>query len=307
VTTNLHTGPTLRDYGTILVLVAIWGSAFLFIRLALASFPPATMVFLRLSCGALCMLAVLFFNRHYLQSVSPKLLVFLFFMALLGNALPFYSIGWGQQFVSSGIAGLLMAFVPLSTLFLAHFFLPDEKITTRKLCGFFLGFIGVGVLMAPQIQSSESNFQLYGMLAILLGALGYSASNILAKRRPASNDMFTTAMVLSLACMMMLPVSLNTSDTWTYTPITILSVIAILFLGVLGAAYATYLYFKVLRSAGASFVSQMNYLIPIWALIVGAIFLDETITVNAVISLVLILLGIFIAQTRPKVTSQAGQ
>ena len=297
MTANSPSRPSIRDYGIILVLVAIWGSAFLFIRLALESFPPATMVFLRLACGALVMLGVLLFKRHYLQAVSTKLLIFLVLMALLGNALPFYTIGWGQQFVSSGIAGLLMAFVPLSTLFLAHFFLPDEKITARKLCGFIMGFIGVGVLMAPQMQDSDNNLKLYGMLAILIGALGYSGSNILAKLRPASNDMFTTAVVLTLACLMMLPISVTIGDEWMYRPVSMISIVAILFLGVLGAAFATYLYFKVLRSAGASFVSQMNYLIPIWALAIGAIFLDEKITLNAILALSLILLGIFIAQT----------
>ncbi len=255
------------------------------------------MVFIRLALGALIMLAVLAAKRKYLQQISPKLWFYLIAMALLGNALPFTAISWGQQFISSGIAGLMMAMVPLSTLFLAHFFIPGEAITVRKLIGFCGGFIGIIVLMAPQLTFTDNNYQLWGMLAVLIAGLSYSASNILAKLRPASNDLFTTAAVLSISALVILPISIGVNDPWMITPLQPIALISVIFLGIVCTALATYLYYRVLRSAGPAFVSQMNYLIPIWALLIGVIFLDEEIGWNAIVALVLILIGIYIAHS----------
>ena len=292
--------PGWSDWGYIVILVAIWGSAFLFIKLALDNFPPTTLVFIRLALGAAVMLLILAIKTGHLQSISPKLWFYFVCMALLGNALPFTAISWGQQFVSSGIAGLMMAFVPLSTLFLAHFFIPGETITRRKLAGFCGGFVGVFVLMAPELKLISDNTQLWGMLAFLIAGLGYSTSNIMAKLRPPSNDLFTTTAVLSLSALMMLPLSLGSGDPWFNAPLQTTAVVSVAILGLLCTALATYLYYRVLRSAGAAFVSQMNYFIPIWALLIGVIFLDEKIGLNAIVALVLILSGIFIAHSGPE-------
>ncbi len=303
----MNNRPSWLDWFYIVILVVIWGSAFLFIKLALDNFPPTTLVFIRLALGATVMLMVLAIKTGYLQSISPKLWLFFLCMALLGNALPFTAISWGQQFVSSGIAGLMMAIVPLSTLFLAHFFIPGETITPRKLTGFCGGFIGVFVLMAPELEFNSDNTQLWGMLAFLIAGLAYSASNIMAKLRPPSNDLFTTTAVLCLSSLMMLPLSLGTGEPWLSTPLQPAAVISIAILGLVCTALATYLYYRVLRSAGPAFVSQMNYFIPIWALLIGVIFLDETIGLNAIVALVLILSGIFIAHSGQQTNEEVDE
>ncbi len=285
-------------------LVVVWGSAFLCIKLALENFPPATLVFIRLLLGAVVMLIVLALKSSHLQNISRKLWVYLILMAVLGNVLPFTAISWGQQFVSSGIAGLMMAIVPLSTLFLAHFFIPGENITPRKLVGFCGGFIGVFILMAPELNLTNDNTQLWGMLAFLIAGLGYSISNIVAKLRPPSNDLFTTTAVLCLSSIIILPVSLGANDPWLSTPLQASAVLSVAILGLVCTALATYLYYRVLRSAGPAFVSQMNYFIPIWALLIGVIFLNEKIGLNAIVALILILSGIFIAHSGKQIDEQ---
>jgi len=259
------------------------------------------MVFIRLALGALVMLAILVVYKQYQQSISPKLWFYLICMSMLGNAFPFTAISWGQQYISSGIAGLLMGMVPLSTLFMAHFFIAGEKITLRKLIGFCAGFVGIFVLMAPQLQFTENNNELWGMLAVLLAGLSYSASNIMAKLRPPSNDLFTTAAVLSIAAVVILPISISTNESWVITPLQPIAVLSVIFLGLICTALATFLYYRVLRSAGPAFVSQMNYLIPVWALMIGVVFLDEKIGFNAIAALTLILVGIFIAHSGAQV------
>ena len=144
--------------------------------------------------------------------------------------------------------------------------------------------------MAPELKLISDNTQLWGMLAFLIAGLGYSTSNIMAKLRPPSNDLFTTTAVLSLSALMMLPLSLGSGDPWFNAPLQTTAVVSVAILGLLCTALATYLYYRVLRSAGAAFVSQMNYFIPIWALLIGVIFLDEKIGLNAIVALVLICL-----------------
>ena len=123
----------------------------------------------------------------------------------------------------------------------------------------------------------------------------------------SSNDLFTTTAVLSLSSLMMLPLSLGTGEPWLSTPLQPAAVISSAILGLVCTAWATYLYYRVLRSAGPAFVSQMNYFIPIWALLIGVIFLDETIGLNAIVALVLILSGIFIAHSGQQTNEEVDE
>jgi len=288
-----------KDWFYLLALVAIWGSAFMFTRIALASFPPATLVALRLCLGAITLIASLAFIKNKSQSINRKLLGFFIVMAIVGNSAPFFLISWGQQYVSSGLAGIMMAIMPLATLFMAHFFLPNEPLTRRRLVGFTLGFIGIVVLIGPNalLEIKTAGITSLAQLAILGGALCYAAGTIIARLRPESNDLLTAMAVLIIASLLMLPVSLITETPWI-KPVSIQTGLALLFLGVVATAIATFIYFRLLRSAGATFISQINYLIPLWALAAGALFLDEKITWNSVVALVLILGGIAVAQAQ---------
>ena len=288
-----------KDWFYLLALVAIWGSAFMFTRIALASFPPATLVALRLCLGAITLIASLAFIKNQSLRINKRLLGFFIVMAIVGNSAPFFLISWGQQYVSSGLAGIMMAIMPLATLFMAHFFLPNEPLTRRRLAGFTLGFIGIIVLIGPGVllEIETAGITSLAQLAILGGALCYAAGTIIARLRPESNDLLTAMAVLIIASLLMMPVSLITETPWI-KPVSIHTGLALLFLGVVATAIATFIYFRLLRSAGATFISQINYLIPLWALAAGALFLDEKITWNSVVALVLILGGIAVAQAQ---------
>jgi drug/metabolite transporter (DMT)-like permease len=289
----------LQHWLYLLALVAIWGSAFMFTRIALQSFPPLTLVALRLGIGTLVLLVAAPMLKLKWHGISTTLLGYFLLMAIVGNSLPFFLISWGQQHVNSGIAGILMAIMPLATLFLAHFFLPDEPLSKRRLAGFVLGFAGILVLMGPQAWQDlqQQGIGWIAEFSIFCGALCYACGTIIARRRPESDDMVTTLAVLSLATLVMFPLSMGVQQPWL-KPITPLTVLAMLFLGVVATGLATFLYFRLLRLAGATFLAQMNYLIPLWALAAGAIFLNEQVRWNAAVSLLLILGGIALAQSR---------
>ena len=287
-----------RDWLLLLTLVVTWGSAFLLNQIALESFPPTTLAAFRLIIGAIVLIIAMWWYGISWHS-NLKLLGYFLAMAVIGNALPYFLIAWGQQYVSSGLAGILMAVMPLATLFLAHFFIPSEPLNTHRVVGFAFGFTGIVILMGPQtlLEISNAGSTLLAQLAILGGALCYALGTIIARLRPESDDLLTATMVLILAGLVTLPTSLLIESPWI-KPTSIAAISAIALLGLIATGLATVVYFKLLRSAGATFLAQMNYLIPVWALAAGVVFLNEQVTPKTALALLVILFGIGISQSR---------
>ncbi len=177
----------LLDWCFLLALVVMFGSAFLLTKIAVQDIPPVLVVAGRIVIGALilCMLAMWQGQSFSSLIAYWKIIIVL---ALTGNCVPFFLITWGQQYVDSGLAGILMAMMPLSTILLAHFFVSGEAITTNKLIGFVVGFVGVVILMLPQINA-DTQYQwlhLLAMLSILCGAISYAINSVIAHQLPIS-------------------------------------------------------------------------------------------------------------------------
>lgn len=278
-------------------LVAMWGSSFLLTKVAVASLPPAHVVTVRLLIAALLLGGLVLIARKQ----RPRLgVVWVYFvaMAIIGNVLPFLLISWGQQRIDSGLAGILMAVMPLTTLVLAHFFVAGEQMNRRRLGGFSLGFVGIVVLVGPQAlaQLGGSGEVLWAQLAVLGGAVCYAVNTIVARRRPEADAWMTAAIVLSIATLLSAPFSISRAPAVDYPSE---ALIAVLLLGLISTAMATVVYFKLVALAGPTFLSLINYLIPLWALALGVMFLDERPDWNAILALVLILAGIGLSQRNP--------
>ncbi len=282
----------------------MWGSAFLFNTIALQSFPPAQLVTARLVIGAVVLIVAALWYKVNWKALNLRLVLWFIVMAIVGNALPFYLIAWGQQTISSSLAGILMAVMPLATLLMAHFLLPEEKLSKRRTIGFSLGFIGIIVLMGPSaiLEIGSSGKTLMAQFAVLGGALCYALGTIIARLRPESSDLLTSTMVLIFASLITLPFSFISPDagenSFIFAEITPAAAGAALFLGLIATGLATVLYFKLLRSAGATFLSMINYLIPVWALLAGVLLLQESVSSQAIVALSIILLGIAVSQVR---------
>ena len=134
----------------LLTLVVMFGSAFLLTKIALNDMPPLTVVTWRIVVAALTLWCIVLYQRKAISELLPYWKIFLL-LALTGNCVPFFLIAWGQQYVDSGLAGILMAMMPLVTIILAHFFVVNERITLNKAIGFGLGFIGILILMRPEL------------------------------------------------------------------------------------------------------------------------------------------------------------
>lgn len=282
-------------------LVAMWGSSFMFIKLGLASVPTATLVAARLILGAAILLAVVYLRGGRLPALTRtnlRLWGNYLILALLGNCIPFTTITWGQQRTDSALAGILMAVMPLTTMVLAHFFVRGEHMTGARVAGFALGFAGIVVLMGPAaiMGLGDSGLVALSQLAILLGAVCYAGNSVLTRILARGDDaLVASAAMLLVASLIALPVALWVDQPWAIMP-TVSSTAAIIWLGVGPTAFATVVYFKLIASAGPTFMSLVNYMSPVVAVFLGVALLGEVPGWHAYVALGLILVGIGVSQ-----------
>ena len=290
--------PDRQDWLWLAILVALWGSAFALISVSLRDFTPLQVVTSRLWIGAAVMLVLMRGRRQGIPRDGRTWLFFLT-MAILGNALPFFLIAWGQQAVTSGVTGILMAIMPLLVLLLAHFFVPGEKMTLPRVIGFVLGFVGIVMLIGPaalgEFEGQGAVF--WSQLAILSGAACYAVNLIVARRAPRLDPVMTAAWVLLLSALLATTALWIDGDPLPDAP-TLIPLVALIALGVLSTGVATAVYFRIVSRAGATFLSLINYLIPIFAVLVGALFLSERLPARSFFALAIILVGVIISQRK---------
>ena len=289
---------SVKHWGLLATLVVLWGSNFMFIKLGVETVPPTTLVAARLAIGAAIMVAVVRGMGHSFPPLgrdwSPYLAV-----AIVGNALPFWAITWGQQYIDSALAGILMAVMPLSTLVLAHFFVAGEAMTRFRLAGFVVGLAGIVTLMGPAALKGlgGSAIQVLAQVSVLAGALCYALQTVLVRRMLKGNLMVASAAILMIAALISLPVALFVDRPWTLSP-SALSISVVIWIGIGPTAFATIVFLKLIGSAGPSFMALTNYCVPIVALFLGTALLGEEPGAGAYAGLALILGGIAISQLR---------
>lgn len=287
-----------RDWLLLFALVAMWGSAFMFIKIAVAHVPPATIAAGRLAIGAIVLIVVIRAMGLKLPPLTRAWRLYAL-LAFIGNSLPFYLIAWGQQGIDSALAGILIAFMPLATLVLAHFFVQGEEITRPRAIGFVLGFLGIVLLMGPAALSglAGSAAQVVSELAVLGGALCYAANTIVARRKVKGDVLATSAGMLIFATAMSVPLALLVDRPWTLEP-DAAAIASVVWMGVGPTGIATIFYFLLVGSAGPTFMSLVNYIAPCVALALGVAVLNEAPGPNAYAGLILILGGIALSQLR---------
>jgi drug/metabolite transporter (DMT)-like permease len=263
--------------------------------------PTDTLVATRLMLGAVILLAVVYLRGGCLPALTRENLRLwgnYLILALLGNCIPFTAITWGQQRTDSALAGILMAVMPLTTMVLAHFFVRGEHMTGVRVAGFALGFAGIVVLMGPAAIMGLGNSGLVALsqLAILLGAVCYAGNSVLTRILARGEDaLVASAAMLLVASLIAVPVALWGDQPWTVMP-TVSSTAAMIWLGVGPTAFATVVYFKLITSAGPTFMSLVNYMSPVVAVFLGVALLGEVPGWHAYVALGLILVGIGVSQ-----------
>jgi drug/metabolite transporter (DMT)-like permease len=277
-------------------LVAMWGSAFMMTGIAVRGFSPSALVAIRLVIAAALLGGmVLASGRRF--PASRRFWLFGLAIALAGNCIPFWLISFGQQRIDSSLAGILMGLMPLTTMVLAHFFVRGERLNATKAAGFLLGFGGLIVLVGPTalLQLRGEGSELWHQLAVLGGAICYAVNAILARHRPAADPLVAAAGVMLMGSLVMLPIG-GPAAPAELAVVPRESLIAMLALAVIATGIATVVFLKLVTIAGPSFTSFINYLIPVWALLMGVVFLGERPGLQAILALALILSGIGLSE-----------
>jgi drug/metabolite transporter (DMT)-like permease len=289
----------VRNWSLLLALVAMWGSSFMFMKIGVATVAPATLVACRIVLGAALLYAVMRARGLALPRPGKQWLPFVA-LAILGNCVPFFLIAWGQQYIDSALAGILISIMPLATLVLAHFFVAGERMTAHRALGFAIGFAGIIVLMGPAALAGLGGApgRALAQVAVLAGALCYAGNSVLARRTITADFLVASTAVLIVASILMVPVALVLDYPLSAAP-SAGSIAAILWLGIGPTALATLLYFQLIAAAGPTFMAIVNYLSPVIALLAGVLFMDEQPGTAAVAGLLLILLGIALSHRTP--------
>jgi drug/metabolite transporter (DMT)-like permease len=293
----MPTRPTLGNWIGLIALGLIWGASFLGVAIALEGFAPVWLAALRIVIGALTLSAIAAVLNVRIP-LSGGVFAFAAGMGVFSNALPFFLLGWSQQHVSSGFAGITMAAIPLFVIGFAHFLIPGEGLSRQKSLGFALGLIGVGVLIGPGVlAASGSEFEGLARLGCLAAALSYAVGAILTRRCPDVHPVGFGVLALWVASAIMLPAALITEGVPEMPAMR--PALAVLYLGLLPTGYATYLLVGIIRSAGPSFLSQVNYHVPVWSVLLGVLVLNEELPGRFVLALGIIISGLMLARRSP--------
>ena len=284
--------PTIIDYSLLCFLALIWSSAFFNIKIATESFGPVTIAFLRVFLASIPLIILCNIKNIKIEVFSKDW----YWFALIGFVnlvIPFFFISYGIKAVQSNLAAILMSSTPLTSTILGHYFTKNEKFNLIKTVGVLIGFSGIVYLFSDNILINENNF--YSALLILLGATGYVVGGVLTLKISNKKNENVTTSICIWASIILLPLTMIFEQPWNSTP-SALSVISVVYLGLVSTGLAWLLRFSILKKNGLIFQSQVSFLIPIFGIILGYIFLKELITPKIIVSVILVLIGIFLAK-----------
>jgi len=279
-----------RGYVSLLAIVAaIWGSSYLFIKVAVDEVEPTAMMFFRLVLASAVLVPVLAWHVGGRAAVTEMrgLGWKAWAVGFLNAAFPFTLIAWGEKYVDSGVAAIANASVPIFVVILAFWFNPSERVRGVRLAGILVGLVGVAVLTGLH---PEGGWAIAGTLAIVVASLSYAAANHFVQHNFSQTmPIIVTTASSVMGAVILLPFAAfqlpEEMPSWK-------AIGSIVVLGVLGTAFALLLYYRLLTSYGAARASLVTYLLPPVALVYGVLILDEQITLNAALGFVLILAGV---------------
>jgi drug/metabolite transporter (DMT)-like permease len=286
ITRNM--GPA--QWAMLILLSALWGGSFFLAEIALEEVAPFTLVFFRVFLAALTLHVVVLISGKRMPT-DAKLWLAFFGMGLLNNTIPFSLIFWGQTSITGGLASILNATTPLWTVLLAQFLTRDERMTPNRLIGVLIGFTGVAVMIGPSLIGTLGS-NVLAQAAILMAALSYGFAGIFGRRFQSIPPIMTATGQLTGSTVLMLPVALFMNTSTEVAQPGLPTILAILFLAFFSTAFAYILYFRLLASAGATNLSLVTFLVPVGAILLGGLFLAETLTGNQIVGMLLIAVGL---------------
>lgn len=284
------------DWGLLLTLSLLWGGSFFFTEIALREITPLVTVWGRVALACIILWAILRF-RGVRVSWDRRLWASFLVMGCLNNVIPFSLIVWGQQEISGSLASIFNATTPFFTVILAQFLTQDERLTLPKAIGLLIGFSGVVIMVGMEaLHGLASAF--WSQAAILLAAISYGCAAIWGRRFKGIDPMVTATGQVTASSLIMTPLALWLGFPQGYFIPSGDVLGAILGIACLCTVAAYILYFKILETSGATNLMLVTFLIPLSAITLGSVFLQETLSTDQIAGMVLILLGLLIMDGR---------
>ncbi|CAN7437485.1 DMT family transporter [Pararhizobium sp. LjRoot238] len=300
-TDGLQHRMTLATWGLLALLGLIWGGSFFFARIAIQHVPAFTLVLLRVALAALALHIYVFGRYDIYRELKARWPQFLL-LGLINNAIPHTFIFLGQTQIGAGLAAILNATTPVWTVLIANALTHDEKLSVSKIAGCLLGLAGTAVLIGPSalpgLMQSGSNIPLWALLFPVIAAISYGLAATYGKRFRGLAAPVTAAGQLTASTLIMLPLSLIIDTPWQLPVPPMTSVLAVLALALLSTAYGYILFFHIMSRAGATNTSLVTLLVPPSAILLGFLFLGETLEPTDVAGMLLIAVGLVVLDGR---------
>ena len=287
---------SLKDFILLITLAAIWGSAFFNIKIASADYTPMALAFGRIFFAALVMIIYCFIRGVHLEAFGENWHWYAT-IGLVNLVLPFFFISFGIVKVQSNMAAILMSTAPIFAAILSHLFIPDEKINFLKFLGILVGFLGIVFLFSDDLLINSSN--IFYAFMVILGPAFYTLGGLFSLRLKHVKNEVVTSSILVWAVMILLPIMFIFENPLNLKP-SLGPTISLFYLGVVATAIAWLMRFYILQKNGLVFQSQVAYIIPIFGLIFGYIFLQEKITYKIIVALIAVLISTYLIEKSKK-------
>lgn len=287
-----HRPMTVLEWAMLLALAAVWGGSFFFNDIAVRELPVFTVVVSRVTLAAVILLTIMRLRGQRLPR-GRRVWAAFFGMGLLNNAIPFSLIVWGQQHIASGAASILNASTPLFTVVLAHLLTRDERMTPGKVVGVAIGFAGVAVMIGLDALHGPGA-GVAAQFLCLAGAISYAVAGLYGRRFRAMGigPMATATGQVVASSVIMLPLAMVVDRPWTLPPPGPAAIGALIGVAAISTAIAYILYFRILATAGATNLLLVTFLIPVSAILLGTLLLEEPLLPRQVAGMALIGAGL---------------
>lgn len=278
-----------RNWGLLLLLALLWGSSFFFYKVLVATLPPITVVLGRVGIAAIAMNLWLL-ARGTVMPASLRLWARFALLGMINTVIPFILIAWGETRITSGLASILNATTPIFMVAVAHWGTSDEKLSLAKGAGIASGILGVAVLVGPDTFHGAS--YVWGAVAVIGASCAYGFGGVYSRRFKDLPAIVAATGQISGAAILLVPLSLGIDHPWTLPAQGLEVWISLVVIALVNTALAYFVYFKMLANVGVTYISLVTLLIPVIALLLGAVFLGETITTRALTGTAIIALGL---------------
>ena len=287
--------PTRNDYLIFFALGALWGSSVGAIKIALHGVTPLTVMSVRiLLAGAALLLLIIIRKTPFIRGKQNWIKIF--WMTFLGTIMPFFLVPWGQLQIDSSLASILLAVNPIFALILGHFFSDHESFTLRQLLAMLVGLAGV-ILVFGENAFSSINGNILAQLAVIVAGLGYTISGVITARIKGVSADSVSAAIFICASVFVLPLWLIMESPWNLHFETE-TLLALIHLGLVSTGIAYLMRYYILLRAGAVFLSYVAFIIPMFGILFGILFLGETLSVTTLGAVVLILSGVYLGRKK---------